>query len=169
MNKVIICALVILCLGCDRVVFDTPQPGKCRTLSVVPKLYEGVYANDLIDIEVRKDSVCINKVPFEVTTSTPIQGQMQIRFYSDNFFFVNIPDSIGYSVTMVQFFEKSLALYSLSPDSRTISFCSEYMSIERLNNNGNSIYIAKPIKRQFDELIINEMFESFAVIPKVKD
>jgi hypothetical protein len=155
--------LFVVLTGCDRVVFDEPQPVKGRVLSTIPKMYLGVYQSSNLHLELKKDAIVVNGLSFALSRELPTEGTTQLRFY-DNLYFANVGDSTGYSVFMAQFFDDKLAVYMLNPDGRSLSRIKRVAQVSTLETSKPKRHKILLSKNNFFELVDSEMFDVVSVL-----
>jgi len=155
--------MLLLSYGCDRVVFNEPQPVNGRILGSIPKMYQGVYESTNLHLELKKESIVVNGLSFVLSKELPQEGTIQLRFY-DNFYFINVGDSLAYSVFMAQFIDDKLAVYMLNPDARSLERIKRIAAVETKQQIEQSLHRVTVPKNGFFKLVDQEVFDVLGVL-----
>lgn len=165
MKRSLLYILVLILLACEQVYFATPQPLKGTKIKSFISEIQGSYADSTLDVTVLKDALVIAHDTFVLTTQTPIEGQVSVRFHK-NFYFISIPDSVFFSVYMANIYDNKLAVFMLNADERSINILNRIVSVDTLNAEKNH-FLINPSKKEFDMLIDYDMFNVVSVLEKV--
>jgi hypothetical protein len=165
MKRNILYLSVFILLACEQVYFATPQPLKGTKIKSFISEIQGNYVDSTLDVSVLNDALVIAHDTFHLTTQTPVEGQVSVRFHK-NFYFVSIPDSSFFSVYMANFYENKLAIYMLNADERSIDILNRFVSVDTLNAKEEH-YLINPGKKEFDQLVDNDLFNVVSVLEKV--
>jgi hypothetical protein len=67
---------------------------------------------------------------------------------------------------MANFYENKLAIYMLNADERSIDILNRFVSVDTLNAKEEH-YLINPGKKEFDQLVDNDLFNVVSVLEKV--
>lgn len=164
MKHIVLYLSVFVMFACEQVYFATPQPMKGTKIKSFISEVQGSYADSTLDITVLKDALVIAHDTFELTTQTPVDGQVSVRFYK-NYYFASIPDSNFFSVYMANFYDNKLAIYMLNADARSIEILNRFVLVDTLNAKEGH-YLINPSKKEFDLLVDYDLFNVVSVLEK---
>jgi len=156
--------LLLLTSSCATVYFTTPQPQKGLVIKSFISDIQGNYADSLLNVSILKNKIIVNGEQFNLVASEPAKNEVVVKFYS-NFYFASFRDSVYYSVFMAKFYENKLAVYMLNADARSIDVIKRFVPVQTLDAEKKE-FLINATKKEFDQLIDNEIFQSFSVMTK---
>lgn len=154
----------LLFTACAQVYFATPQPQKGTTVRSFLDELHGVYSDSNYIVEILKNEMLVSGDRYRLTTKTPLDNEVMIKFYK-NFYFASFYDTLHYTVFMGRFYDNKLAVYMLNADSRSIEILNRYVVVDTINAEDNTYFI-NPSKKEFDQMIDDELFDVVCVLEK---
>lgn len=158
--------LLLLFAGCSQVYFAAPQPKKGVVIKSFMGNVQGVYADSLIEVEVRNDMVLIAGTSFKLVSKSPADNELLVRFYN-NAYFASLKDSLWYTVMMVKFEHEKMAIYMPGADALSVARLQRHVHVDTLDAV-RRYYLIDPGSKEFDQLLANEVFEVSAVLKKLE-
>lgn len=164
MKRIIIILIIPFFTQCAQLYFSKPQPSKGMAIRHFEKDLQGYYSDSLMSLTIMNDFLVVDTDTFVLNSKTPGEGEVLVKYYND-FYFANFRDSLYFSVFMGKFYDDKLAVYMLNADERSIDVLRRFMDVEVLDEE-KEYYLADPSKKEFQQLVENELFDVVSVLQR---